>query len=260
MARTCRFRNRAATDADAQRFRMPGPNGDLMMTDTPPVLPTLKPKWDAIPNDEEHFFFRQRMRRALRWLYRAIREVDREDSDVAFILYWIAFNAAYADAVSWKSTTTKERIERYFETLTDLDESNAIDRALHEKFSGPVRVLLEDEYCFDRFWDHREGGSEEDWEPAFKAANRAAFAALLHGDSQKVLSILFERLYTLRNQLVHGGARWNSEVNRDAVEPATRIMAFLIPIFIEIMLDNSEADWGLPHYRGYPKFDLPNEA
>ena len=239
----------------------PPPTGDPMTTDNTPSVRVLRSKWETIPRDDEHFYFWQRMRRAIQWLYRAVRELDREDPDVAFILYWIAFNAAYADAVSWKTSTTKERIERYFETLTDLDENNAIDRALHEKFSGPVRVLLEDEYCFDRFWDHREGRSEEDWEPAFKAANRGAFEALLRGDSQKVLSILFERLYTLRNQLVHGGARWNSEVNRDAVEPATRIMAFLVPIFIEIMLDNREADWGLPHYRGYPRFDnFPNEA
>ena len=231
------------------------------MTDTPPVLPTLKPKWDAIPNDDDHFFFRQRMRRALRWLYRAIRELDREDSDVTFILYWISFNAAYADAVSWKTTTTKDRIDRYFRTLTDLDENNAIDRALHQKFSGPIRILLEDKFCFDPFWDHLEGRSERDWKADFKAANRDAFDALLNGDSRRVLSILFERLYTLRNQLVHGGAKWNSEANRDAVEPAARIMAFLVPIFIEIMLDNREADWGLPHYRGYPRVGiLPNET
>lgn len=28
-----------------------------------------------------------------------------------------------------------------------------------------------------------------------------------------ILSILFDRLYVLRNQLVHGGATWNSDVN-----------------------------------------------
>lgn len=233
-----------------------------MTTDDTLSVRVLRSKWETVPMDDEHFYFWQRMRRAIQWLYRAVREQEKEkeDPDVAFILYWIAFNAAYADAVSWKSSTTKESIERYFETLTDRDGTDAISHALHEKFSGPIRVLLGDRYCFDAFWDHREGRSEKDWEPPFKAANRRAFAALLDGDSQTVLSILFERLYTLRNQLVHGGARWNSEVNRDAVEPATRIMAFLVPIFIEIMLDNRETDWGLPHYRGYPRFGIPKEG
>ena len=233
-----------------------------MTTDNTPSVRVLRSKWEAIPMDGEHFYFWQRMRRAIQWLYRAVREQEKEkdDPDVSFILYWIAFNAAYADAVSWKSSTTKESIERYFETLTDRDGTDAISHALHEKFSGPIRVLLKDRYCFDAFWDHREGRSEKDWEPPFRAANRRAFVALLDGDSQTVLSILFERLYTLRNQLVHGGARWNSEVNRDAVEPATRIMAFLVPIFIEIMLDNRETDWGLPHYRGYPRFGIPKEG
>lgn len=227
-----------------------------MTTDDTPSVRVLRSKWETIPMDDEHFYFWQRMRRALGWLHRAVREQEGDDPDVAFVLYWIAFNAAYADAVSWKSSPTKERIERYFETLAALDETGAINSALHEKFSGPVRILLGDRYCFDAFWEHREGKSEKDWETPFTAANRRAFEALLKGDSRTVLSILFERLYTLRNQLVHGGARWKSEVNRDAVEPATRIMAFLVPIFIEIMLDNRETDWGLPHYRGYPRFGI----
>lgn len=232
------------------------PIGDPMTTDNTPTVQTLKQKWRAIPNDEDHFFFLQRMRRAIRWLYRAVRELDRKDADVAFLLYWIAFNAAYADAVSWKSTTTKERIDRYFETLADLDENNEIDRALREKFSGPVRVLLQDQYCFDPFWNNLETGTDEDWESRLHGANKAALAHLAKGDSKTVLSILFERIYTLRNQMLHGGASWNSDANRDAVETATRIMAFLIPIFIDIMLDNPEADWGLPHYRGYPRVGI----
>ena len=231
-----------------------------MTTDNTPTVRALKQKWKAVPNDEDHFFFLQRMRRAIRWLYRAVRELDRKDSDVGFLLYWIAFNAAYADAVSWNSTTTKERIDRYFVTLADHGGNDEIDRALREKFSGPVRVLLRDQYCFDPFWNHLETGSDEDWEERLHSANRAALAHLAGGDSTIVLSILFERIYTLRNQMVHGGASWNSDANRDAVESATRIMAFMVPIFIGIMLDNPEVDWGLPHYRGYPRVGiLPNE-
>lgn len=232
-----------------------------MTTDDTPSVRVLRSKWEAIPRDDEHFYFWQRMRRALRWLYRAVREQDDEDPDVAFILYWIAFNAAYADAVSWRSSRTKDRIERYFETLADLDRAKVIGRVLREEYCRPIRILLEDEYCYRPFWDDLEGGSKKDWKMDFEDDNRRAFDALRLGDSLTVLSVTFERLYTLRNQLVHGGASWKSEANRDAVEPATRIMAFLVPIFIEIMLDNPETDWGLPHYRGYPRAGIPpNEA
>ena len=32
-----------------------------------------------------------------------------------------------------------------------------------------------------------------------------------------VLSVVLSRIYTLRNQLMHGGATWSSSVNRDQI-------------------------------------------
>jgi len=49
------------------------------------------------------------------------------------------------------------------------------------------------------------------------AANRAAHAALGQRDTVTVLSVVLSRIYTLRNQLMHGGATWNSSVNRDQI-------------------------------------------
>jgi hypothetical protein len=63
-----------------------------------------------------------------------------------------------------------------------------------------------------------------------------------------ILSTLFDRLYVLRNQLVHGGATWNSSVNRAQVGDGARIMAFLVPLFIDLMMDNPEFAWGAPYY------------
>ena len=59
---------------------------------------------------------------------------------------------------------------------------------------------------------------------------------------------VFDRLYVLRNQLVHGGATWNSSVNRDQVRDGTRILAFLVPLFIDLMMDNPDIAWGDPCY------------
>ena len=63
-----------------------------------------------------------------------------------------------------------------------------------------------------------------------------------------VLSILFDRLYVLRNQLVHGGATWNGSVNRAQVGDGARIMAFLVPLFVSLMLENPGEPWGAPRY------------
>jgi len=63
-----------------------------------------------------------------------------------------------------------------------------------------------------------------------------------------VLDEVFERLYILRNQMMHGGATWNSSVNRAQVKAAADFLGFLLPIFIDIMLDNPHEDWGRPYY------------
>jgi hypothetical protein len=45
-------------------------------------------------------------------------------------------------------------------------------------------------------------------------------------------------LYFLRNQLVHGGSAWNSEESRAQVRDGAAILAFLMPVFVDLMMDN----------------------
>ena len=52
----------------------------------------------------------------------------------------------------------------------------------------------------------------------------------------------------LRNQLVHGGATWNGAVNRDQVRDGAALLSWLLPTFIDIMMDNANRDWGKPFY------------
>lgn len=86
------------------------------------------------------------------------------------------------------------------------------------------------------------------WEPAFERSRRQARRALEQSNTATVLAILFDRLYVLRNQLVHGGATWGSAVNRPQVRDGARILAFLVPRFIDLMLDHPEAEWGPVFY------------
>jgi len=54
---------------------------------------------------------------------------------------------------------------------------------------------------------------------------------------------VFDRLYVLRYQLVHGGSTWNSSVNRNQVREGAGILGFLMPVFVDIMMDNPQVDW-----------------
>ena len=67
-------------------------------------------------------------------------------------------------------------------------------------------------------------------------------------DTEKVLSIIFERLYTLRNQLIHGGATWESAVNRDQIRDGVKIMSQIVPAMLSIMLNNNPKLIGSPCY------------
>lgn len=96
--------------------------------------------------------------------------------------------------------------------------------AIWSQFSGPIRLLLDNRYVYKRYWMNRNSG---DWQARFAAGKERTHRALARQDTYAVLCELFERLYVLRNQLVHGGATWNSKANRDQVKNGQAIMATL---------------------------------
>ena len=108
---------------------------------------------------------------------------------------------------------------------------------------------MRNKYLFNPFWQHHNGvDGHEDWRDRFAASGRRFRQALQRRDTVRVLSHVFDRLYVLRNQLVHGGSTWNSSVNRDQVRDGTAILAFLMPVLVDVMMDNPQEDWGRPFY------------
>ena len=53
-----------------------------------------------------------------------------------------------------------------------------------------------------------------------------------------------DRLYTLRNQLLHGGATWNSSVNSSQISQGAEIMGQLVPVVIHLMMNDHQRVWG----------------
>jgi len=190
-----------------------------------------------------------RAHRAISWIGRA--EACGEDDDARFIFLWIAFNAAYADEREFQAVAPGERAAfvDYFGRLVALDRDQRIYKALWQRFSGPVRMLMENRYVFNPFWQYHNGiDGFEDWEDRFKTSARSFAQSFQAGDIARVLSFVFDRLYVLRNQLVHGGSTWNSGVNRAQVRDGAEILGFLMPVLIDIMMDNPNENWGKPFY------------
>ena len=85
-------------------------------------------------------------------------------------------------------------------------------------------------------------------EDRFKASARSFAQSFQAGDTARVLSFVFDRLYVLRNHLIHGGLTWNSGANRAQVRDGAEILRFLMPEFIDIMMENSNENRGKPFY------------
>ena len=190
-----------------------------------------------------------RVHRAISWLGRSEQEPD---SDVRFILLWIGFNAAYASNIGQafeQIGSERETFTTFFDALNEFDSERRIYRTVWDRFSQEIRILLDNRYIFGPFWKHHNGDSAfSDWAARLDRAKTAVNHALLRRDTTTLLSILFDRLYVLRNQLVHGGATFESAVNRAQVRDGCAILGTLLPLFIDLMMENPEWVWGMPHY------------
>lgn len=184
-----------------------------------------------------------RIHRALSWLNRA--EQCQEDPDGQFIFFWIAFNSAYANETGDIRIAEGKRFNHFLNRLVDLDEKNQLSSLTWQQYPNAIRVLLDNPYVFQPFWDHQNGlDNGRNWKEQFSKAKATANKALANKDTGTLLSIVFNRLYTLRNQLIHGGATWNSKVNRDQLRDGNRLLADVVPVVIEIMMDHAGAQWG----------------
>jgi hypothetical protein len=184
-----------------------------------------------------------RVHRALSWLNRA---EQADDSDGRFIFLWIAFNAAYASEIDERyRLSEQETFKAFLEKLHTLDKNKRIDDLVWREFSGSIRVLLDNPYVFQSFWDFHNGKiGEAEWKERFANGKHAAQRALASSNTPMLLGVVFNRIYTMRNQLIHGGATWNGAVNRDQLRDCVNLLGKLVPLVIELMMDNPDTLWG----------------
>ena len=188
-----------------------------------------------------------RLHRALSWLQKA--ENSDDDHDIQFITLWISFNAIYAKEFAKERTADRETFNQFIAEICRLDKEKSIYQIIWQRFPQNIRVMLDNRYVFQPFWDFQNGKiTEKAWREDFEKANKKALNALASQDTYDILLVIFDRLYTLRNQLVHGGATYESQINRSQLKDGCQILLALIPAIIEIVLNNSNNDWGKPFY------------
>lgn len=197
--------------------------------------------------------FRLRIHRALSWLRAGFYKQKKESTlplDTHFIHLWIAFNAAYANKITSNTLgSDKSNFRQFLLKICQLDHNKEIYNLVWNSFSGNIRTLLKNPYTFQSFWDFHNGIiTKSAWQELFEEANNKIHCALASQSTELILFGLFDRLYILRNQLIHGGATFNSKANRQQLKDACLILSDLIPIILQIMMQHHQHDWGKPSY------------
>lgn len=188
-----------------------------------------------------------RTHRALSWLKKS---EESSDDDSRFTFLWIAFNSAYAQDFEQKSNYGERGLyQEFLAKLVELDSDKLLSKIVWENYSGAIRVVLSNEFILESYWSYQSGRiTEEQWKEVRSKAKAAANFALGNSDTASVLSIVFSRLYTLRNQIIHGGATYGSSANRQQLKDCTSLLEQIIPAIITIMMDSSQELWGEPVY------------
>lgn len=202
---------------------------------------TLKERHRLV-RDAQREDLRVRIHRAISWLARAEQEAD--DHDARFVFLWIALNAAYAKEFGFE-TSEREQVRAFIDKVVSYDQAGRLQDAVFRQFTGPIRALVENKFVFEPFWRAlREHDSSGSWEQQFALGKRVAMKALLERQTGLVLSVVLDRLYVLRNQIVHGGATWNGAANRAQVKDAAAILSTIMPVILDVMISSDSEDFG----------------
>lgn len=189
-----------------------------------------------------------RLHRALSWLNCAAKQQD--DMDLQLVSLWIAFNACYAvDQGGSESLAERFAFQGFVEKLVSHDVDKKIYACLWQTYSGPVKALIKNPYVYSGFWQaKREDVNSDAWRERFDQLSVSALNHLSRQNVPDLLGIVLDRLFVLRNQLIHGGATYGSQVNREQVTDGVQLLATLVPTMIEIMLQAEQENWGEIYY------------
>lgn len=208
-------------------------------------------------------YYERRIERCLSWIKQA-EQIRDYNVDAAFIFWWIAFNALYGyEDASPEATKDWKRQRIFFKRLLRYDEGRVFEK-VQEIFDDSIS-FIRNRWVFSLFWKARNDQYKN--EPSFEdSSSYAGWSSYTNWPSNfsdkkkkfkfdfndqkagEVLQSIFSSLYTLRNQIIHGGATWDSHRNRDTVTGGEKILGHLVPAMALIVINNPGIDLGKPPY------------
>lgn len=194
--------------------------------------------------------FRIRIHRALSWFKKAKALNLKGELDLSFITMWIGFNSAYGRELSAAFKSEHVLISEFFEKILEQDTKHEISDILWQQSKNAMLSLIQNKFTFEKYWHFVNGNMDDsNWEDSLSKSIIKAKRLVAEKDTSVMLSMVLGRLYTLRNQLLHGGATFESMLNRPQIEDALQLMFEIFPVIVQLMMEAPNKEiWGKPYY------------
>ncbi|NHB56483.1 HEPN domain-containing protein [Acinetobacter shaoyimingii] len=191
--------------------------------------------------------FNLRIHRGLSWFKKAI--LLHDDSDLQFISLMIAFNAIYAEETE-DMIRDQHSLKVFLNRIYHQDYEKKFYETLCGENAQTIQMFLESPYLYQGYWDYKNQKiNQMTWKQSFENEQIRILQAFRNKDACDILLMIFDRLFTLRSQMIHGGVSYKSSMNRKQLEDGCRILSSLMPTFIQVLIENAEMmDVDKPYY------------
>jgi hypothetical protein len=189
-----------------------------------------------------------RVRRSLSWIKRAVR-ISVEDTPSRFAELWIALNALYGRRPYDEGFKPDDRrdFQHFLRLLESTDRAGGELPQLMRRIERRAYNLIDNKYLWKEFWRGNAAAQKKE----AKEKRRESEQAISNNNAVTFLTLLFERLLVLRNQIFHGSASENTTKNEDALKPALLVLEDMLGVFLRLMIHHGPGrDWPLVPYPG----------
>ena len=198
-----------------------------------------------------------RLRRAKSWYQQGIKDTNSDEE--CFLFLWVAFNAAYGRAYESTAEVERKCFEEFINKIIHEDKEHKIHKWLHSL--NTLGGLLKNCYIYEPFWRAKRENKGNSWERWFDIENKAVFDVWGKegkDDVAKLLCTVLSRLYTLRNQMLHGGMTFGNSFGKSQLHHSCPVMKGLMKLIIDIMETDIVANpdtqkWGKVAYLRFNK-------
>ena len=211
------------------------------------------------PNTEQRLF------RAIQWTKHGLEANSMVDR---IILLWIAFNALYGrDEHQERRVIGAPSLPPFANFLERVAKCGVADVADAMRACEDACVeIIKCQYVYQGYWNAMSSG---EWRKKFERHNNKALESIKAGNASGALPEVFRRVNVLRNQLLHGGAAFfdddvynrasarETEMQREdeshpfngtQIRAGDEILQALTPVFVSVVLNNHDKDWGILSY------------